>query len=80
MSKHRRQQSVSANAKISLTQTQRVALLTRVAEVILSDSGQADLKTEAETDIIPYPDLLSVPDLYSQQYSKPKLLVDFLGK
>jgi excisionase family DNA binding protein len=68
MSKHRLQQSVSANAKISLTQAQRVALLTRVAEVILSDSGQPNLKTEAETDIIPYPDLLRVPNLDPQQY------------
>jgi excisionase family DNA binding protein len=68
MSKHRRQQSVSAHAKIPMTQAQRVALLARVAEVILSDSGQADLKTEAQTDIILSPDLLSVPDLDLQQY------------
>jgi excisionase family DNA binding protein len=68
MSKHRLQQSVSSQAKISLTQAQRVALLTRVAELILSDSGQADLKTEAQTDILDYPDLLRVPDLNPQQY------------
>src|SRR3954467_2529055 len=68
MSKHRRQQSDSAHAKLPLTQAQRVALLARVAEVILSDSGQPNLKTEAETDIILSPDLLRVPDLDLQQY------------
>ena len=68
MSKHELHQSASAHTKIPLTQEQRVALLARVAELLLSDSGQADLKTEAQTDIIVSPDLLRVPDLDLQQY------------
>lgn len=68
MNKHKRQQSVSAHAKISLTQAQRVALLTRVTELILSDSGQANLKTEAENGIISYPNRLCIPDLDNQEH------------
>jgi excisionase family DNA binding protein len=68
MSKHKLHQSASAHTKIPLTQEQRVALLARVAELLLSDSGQADLKTEAQPDIILSPDLLRVPDLDLQQY------------
>jgi excisionase family DNA binding protein len=68
MSKHKLQQSDSAQADKPLTQAQRVALLAQIVEVILSDSGQPRLKTEAETGIISYPDLRGIPNLDLQQY------------
>jgi excisionase family DNA binding protein len=55
-------------SKKPLTQAQRVALLARVAAVILSDSVQPHIQTEAETDIIPYPNLSSVQNLDDQEH------------
>ena len=68
MSKHKRQQSDSTQAKKPLTQAQRVALLARVAEVILSDSGQLHRKTEAENGIISSPYRLRVQNLDHQEH------------
>src|SRR5437867_3780633 len=68
MSKHKLHQSASAHTKIPLTQVQRVALLARIAEVILSDSGQPHLRTEAEDGIISYPNRLRIPDLDDHEH------------
>jgi excisionase family DNA binding protein len=69
MNKHKLQQPDWAQAKNPLTQAQRVALLARIVEVILSDSGQPHIQTEAETDIIFHPDPLRIQNLDDQEHN-----------
>lgn len=55
MNRHKRQQSESVQENTSLTQTLRAAIVARIVEVILSDSGQANIQTEVGNGIIDYP-------------------------
>lgn len=49
------------------TLAQRVALLARVAELLLSDSEQPHIQVESETGIVPYSDLRDVLNLGNQE-------------
>jgi len=69
MSKHKLQQSDPAQATRSLAHAQRVSLLAQLAEVILSDFGQAHAQTEPETDIIYIPNLLRSQHLDAQEHT-----------
>jgi excisionase family DNA binding protein len=68
MSKHKLHQSASTQLRKPLTEAQRAALLARIAEVILSDTGLTDLQTEAETGIISSPNRLRIANLDNQEH------------